>query len=613
MITPLNTFAEAEQRLAESLPNYESRTQQQAFAQAVERSLDTGRHLLAQAGCGCGKSLGYLIPAILSGKRIVVATATKALQDQVAEKDLPFLQEHLGVDFTFAVLKGRANYVCQARLLDLEPGSVDTDTVSEIQRLIAEDPDFDGLREQLPDIADREWSKLTVSGDACPGKKNCPFGQQCFAERAKTRAKEADVVVVNHALYFTDLLIRTKTAGAVSLIGAHDVVIFDEAHEAADYATNAFGITITEATFASLGAEARNFGASYTGGSRVDSATGHLAGAGSELFGALPEGRISPAYVVENQDYFLEVLEAVRKVRSAVGALTILDGDTKAATRKKIITRRADTLIDKITSIILDDASTTVRWVEVEKGGRRRGGGNFPDRKLLKALPINVGDAYLRDLLFDAPPVTLEDGEVVTAPLAILASATMKTGGNFEFLAKSLGIDTYDSVDVGTPFDFAKQAVLYVPSHLPEPVARNRDAWRNMAQAEIRDLVRASDGRALLLFTSKADMQSAPLGAVRHEVVLHRCRHPGRLTQPGGREQDAVPGADRAAERGALRPHQAQRWERLRRVHDPVDGATAPAGVRSPHPAPQRHGRGRRLGPPDDDEGLRAWHRALAA
>ncbi len=491
----MKTFADAEVALAANLPAYEARPHQQAFASAVEDALSTGRHLVAEAGCGTGKSLGYLIPAILSGKRVVISTATKALQDQLVEKDLPFLKEHLGVDFTFALLKGRSNYVCRANALQ----STETDVSRIVERM--GDGDFDGQRDSLTfDVEHRTWRSVTITSEDCPGKKKCAFGDTCFAEKAKADAQEAQIIVVNHALLFTDLMIKDVTGGFGSMLGNYSYVIFDEAHEAENYAGSVFGQTFTEGKVRQLTTEVSNFAKNM--GAEATTAVNELLGAMVGVWNILPDprdenvgnGRIRPAFVIAHKDEFIAMTNALMGLERTIRGWDATGWDDKAKTRQVALERRAMNITARFSEAVLAADEDLVRWVEVEKWGRH----NENERLTLKTAPVNVG-TILRPLLF-------EEGNGITC---VLVSATMATNGNFDYITGRLGIDDYRSIDVGTPFDFENQAILYVPKHLPEPKGKDLATWRSLATAEIGSLVKTSNGRALLLFTSFADLNYA--------------------------------------------------------------------------------------------------------
>lgn len=509
----MNTFAEAEERLAQTLPGYESRPQQQALARAVEQAfIDNAKvgkepgeiptHLIAQAGCGTGKSLGYGIPSILLGRRVIVSVTTKALQDQLSEKDIPFLQENLGVDFRWAVLKGRSNYFCPERALDIadecEPGIV----AAMIQASKADG--FIGERDSFDfEISDKTWAKVHADSDEC-SSRNCSQAATCFAQRARARAAEATLVIVNHALFFTDLQIRELTDGYVTMLGEYDFVVFDEAHEVESVATDSLGATITEQSFVSLVTEVRNFAERYADDADVVSESHpQLLGAAKVLFERLETGRLRMASVLKIQNEFVAINEAMRAFRKGVLAIKLegVDGSvyTRLKQRRDSLLKRTDNLAQKIEAIIAADFAEVVRWVEEE---RRQFRGEWTTRKVLRSAPIDVGP-YLRALLFSQTPT-------------ILTSATLEVKGDFDYIAGRLGIDDFSGLDVGTPFDFGTQALTYVPRHLPEPKGDQVRNWETQVVEEIIDLCKASDGRALILFTSTKHMREA------YEACHHR-------------------------------------------------------------------------------------------
>lgn len=498
------TFKDAERVLADALPGYESRPQQQALAAAVEEAMADGVHLIAEAGCGTGKSFGYLIPAIQSGKRVVVTTATKNLQDQIATGDLPFLQEHLGdeVPFTYAVLKGRSNYLCQAKHTDAQSRGAQEVAVH-IKGIQGTGETWSGEREDLPfTVEDRDWRELTVSADECPGKRECPFGETCYAEKAKQKAKESDVVVVNHALFFTDLMVKKMTNGNSSMLDHYDIVVADEAHELEEWAANMLGQRFSEGSLKALTTEVRAFVSQFFSGddpqaSKVLDLGTVINGAMVPLWESLTPGRLYPKDFLENQDAWVDLANALGDYADAVSALSLdnATGDTtKAGRRKRLLVTKSINMAMKFADIIVAPATVLVRWVEEEpiKGARP---GQPRTRKVIMTAPIEVAD-ILDQLVWSKTP-------------AVLVSATMSVGGSFDYIAGRLGIKDPRSLDVGTPFDYSKQAALYVPDDIPAPVKDKRAAWEGLSIERMRDLVNASDGRALLLFTSRKQMERA--------------------------------------------------------------------------------------------------------
>jgi ATP-dependent DNA helicase DinG len=499
-MTEMQTFADAEERLAATLDGYQSRPQQQALAAGVEAAIATGGTLIAEAGCGTGKSLAISIPAILSGRRAVISTATKALQDQVALKDLPFLAENLGVPFKHALLKGRSNYLCLAQMAS------EGDSVTNIEaiRSQAAEPGFSGEREDLDvEVSNRDWIDLTVSGEECPGAKSCPFGSECFAEKAKAKAQEANLVVVNHALLLTDLKVRLVTEGYGSMLGSFDTLLVDEAHELEDYAVNVFSERISEAGLINLTGEARNFARKFqTGDESATDAGDAVLGAMTEAWGILETGRLRPATIMENEDAWANLAIALNSFAEAVAAIDLgmvpAELIEKATGRKRVITSRAQRLAAVVVDLVTAGASDLVRWVEDEES--RRGKVN----RVIKSAPIDVS-GILGPALFGQGEHADPDASQAT----VLVSATLAVDGRFDYVAGRLGIEDFESLNVGTPFDFDTQCRLYIPRSIPEPAKHTREAWAALATQETYELVTASSGRALLLFTSRKQMDDA--------------------------------------------------------------------------------------------------------
>jgi ATP-dependent DNA helicase DinG len=464
-------------RVTSALPGGgEERPGQVAMAHAVLRAIIDGRHVVVQAGTGTGKSLAYLVPAAMSGKPVVIATATKALQDQLVGKDLPFVAEHLDGPLTYAVLKGRSNYVCRQRL-----GEIDASA----QQLA-----LDGLVERAPEEELREiktWAATTVSGDRaelafepspeawaavsvgsreCPGASHCPQGGSCFAEAARTLASDADVVVVNLHLYGLHL----ESGGMV--LPEHDVVIIDEAHQLEDVISSTFGVDLTAGRFAALSRMAGSVLEDPLTLGAVESAGSVLADALAEHVGRRLRGRLEP-----------EIESAVADARIAVdGLLTALKGvptdrseDTtaKATRAAKAAGRLADEL-----DAVLQVRTGHVMWVE------------GPERApSLRLAPVDVGPTLAERLWSETT--------------AILTSATVPPS-----IVSRLGLpeDRVDVMDVGSPFDHQDHALLYCAAHLPDP----REApYEPATHAELMALIEAAGGRTLALFTSYRAMDAA--------------------------------------------------------------------------------------------------------
>lgn len=524
------TFAEAQSVLEANLADYERREPQERLAAAVEAAFASGVHLLSEAGTGTGKSFAYLLPAVLSGQRVVISTATKALQDQLNNEDIPFLADHFPV--SAFVLKGRTNYLCQGQLdnPELVKHRIPVPALRQaIEEGVKANSNFLGERGDFADLDldDRSWARLV-----CPGKSDCPWAGDCFYQVARAKAKEAKVVVVNHALLAIDLYIRQVSDHRANVLGDYDLVVLDESHEFSDYVIGALTTQLSEASLHALDAEASNFAAGLpkdAGQDELAAALKVALGAQTKVWATLhPEKRnertwrIRKGHVEGNLDLWLDLAEALDAVAQAIKALDLdkippaqdLPPGKKspfeiAQVRRNILKDRAANLTAAFSSAIAGDWDTLVRWVDLENSEK------FGERKVLRTAPVSAAP-FLKDFLFDRAaeverlnPRTGEMVTVVIPPATVVAtSATAAVNGSFVFQAEELGVETYESLEVGSPFDFAAQSRLYVPGHLPDP-ARDTANWSEAAIAEMGELVRHSRGRALLLFTSVAEMRKA--------------------------------------------------------------------------------------------------------
>lgn len=496
------SWNDAEAAFAQALPGYESRAAQQGLAHAIEDNFAAHGHLLAQAGTGTGKSLAGLVPAIFHAKKcgqpIAVATATKALQDQYAGKDLPFLQqvfaEQLGIDFAFAVLKGRGNYLCRAKLAELAPETIFNQGAL-LEEIDARGAEMSGdLDDLVTEINMHDKPKLTSSSDECPGKSDCPFGQTCFAVKAKERAQEAEIVVVNDSILVMDAKLRADSRGndgrpSISLLPDLSGVVIDEAHELEEYATGALGNEFSERTLTALANELTSFIKTVDATASSDFG---LHGAAKGLFDRLSkiltQSKVSTFMVTTNrvldlENEFYAILDALNVASGALKGL-YLHGDDRASQRRKRLNKRIGTLTERVKSVMLADDGDIVRWVEADA---KRG-------TILKFAPLHVGN-FLREHIWDQIP-------------AVLLSATLALGTDFSYIAGRLGLTTYASFDAGTPFDYPKQSRIFVPQGF-DPTPANAANWRAKVTATIPELVGAAGGRALLLFTSTSAMNEA--------------------------------------------------------------------------------------------------------
>ncbi|MEO5680458.1 MAG: ATP-dependent DNA helicase [Acidimicrobiales bacterium] len=502
----------------------EPRPGQLEMAEAVAATVEGQRHLVVQAGTGTGKSLGYLVPCIVTGQRTVIATATKALQDQLAGKDLPFLAEHLAQPFAVAVLKGRSNYLCRQRLAEIFPGgdgagqqpSLDLDAGAvtglgqELHLLAAwaaASPTGDRAELDFEPRA-RAWAQVSVTAVECPGAAKCPKGDVCFAEASRRRAAEADVIVVNTALYGMHL------ASGGHLLPDHDVVVFDEAHELEDIAATSLGLELSAGRFEGLarvaaGVVAKADQAAIAAVSEVGETVGDLLG---RMEGEVIEG--GPAGLADaSLAAGLALADArVQVLTSALKRAETTDG-TEAAARKSRAQQAAGHLRGDLATVAALPPSH-VAWVE-------RGAGRQP---VLRVAAVDVG-AILAEQLW---------GEVS----AILTSATIPPG-----IVRRLGLPPgrTDELDVGSPFEHRTQGLLYVPKHLPDP--RRPGADEAMVE-ELGWLIGVAGGRTLALFTSFRRME---LAAAALTGTL-----PGPLLRQGDLPKPALVAAFAADESASL-------------------------------------------------------------
>jgi ATP-dependent DNA helicase DinG len=453
------------------------------MAAAVAAAIDGKRHLVVQAGTGTGKSLAYLVPAIVSGRRVVVATATKALQDQLAGKDLPFLADALDDPFEYAVLKGRANYLCRQRIHEalanddgqLALGDLLPSARDDVRRLAAwAETTTTGDQAELDWLpAPGAWHAVSVSAEECPGASRCPFGDTCFTEAARARAAAADVVVVNTYLY------GLNVASAGAILPEHEVLVIDEAHQLEDVVSSTTGLAIGAARFSALGRVVARVVAD-------DALAARVSGAGDRLGSALaPHHRQRLPQPVPAE--IADALGAARdRIDEAQAALRAIVTDVVDANQRKIRAQKAATSLatDIDSALALPDSH--VAWVGATAADPR-----------LEVAPIEVGPLLAAAVW---PHVT-----------ALLTSATIPAN-----LPSRVGLppERFDILDVGSPFDYADQALLYCAAHLPDP---RRAGFDSAVHDELEALITAAGGRTLALFTSWRAMTAAA-AAVRPRV-----------------------------------------------------------------------------------------------
>src|SRR4051812_19370355 len=491
--------------IAKTHPEYEHRPGQITMAEAVLRAFEEKRHLIVEAGTGTGKTLAYLVPAIAaacgSGARVVISTGTKNLQEQLMDKDIPFLQETLPAKFRAAVMKGRNNYACLHRIKRAEDmpfleGLEQIDQFDEVFRWAAQTDagdraELSNLPENLP-----FWRHIDARSDTCLGQK-CPDFDSCFITRMRQRATDADVIVVNHHLFFADLALRNGAYGAV--LPDYAAVILDEAHQIEDVASEYFGSGISNYQIDDLLRDVSYLKVddkeSQQELTRVSARIQRFA----DLFWiSFPEGRgldgrftltkRNVAQVVNLRsddeqeaqtdslrygDAYVALDNVLHRLETTLAILT--DAETDADN----LLRRARQLRFDLNFIVKADDQQFVYWIE------RRGRGVF-----LRASPIDVS-GFLQDRLFDK------------VPTVVLTSATLSSAGNFRFIRDRLGLDEGEEMIADSIFDFENQAVLYLPAKMPDPRAPQ---WGAAAAEEVIKIVNATHGRAFVLCTSFAGM-----------------------------------------------------------------------------------------------------------
>jgi ATP-dependent DNA helicase DinG len=477
------------------LESFEERPEQLRMATRIEECLRRGRHLLVEAGTGVGKSFAYLVPAILrageANEKVVVATHTISLQEQLLEKDLPFLSGILPAEFSVVLAKGRRNYLCRRRLetaVDDEQAFFDfVEEKTELRRIArwAEESEDGSLQDLDPAPADDVWSRVCAETGACMGRR-CRMQEKCHFQRARRRLQNANVVIANHALFFSDLSLR---AAGVNLLPDYDILLIDEAHEVENTAAEHLGLRVSNAglrvllsrlsgrkgkgLLAAVGAGPDTLGAlerCRTGVERFFEGVSSWAASGaprnlrvpkpdafpdslSDDLRGLCRGLEEEADKAENEDLAFEV-------KAAADQFSIIAAGVRA--------------------FVAQELPGQIYWVEPEEEARRL---------TLRSAPVRIGE-QLSELVFS------------TVRCVVLTSATLTVGKQqpFAFIRDRLGLVDSEEEALGSPFDFRRQAKIYLPARMPEP--RDEEAFEAAVVREVLRAVERSDGRAFVLFTS---------------------------------------------------------------------------------------------------------------
>jgi ATP-dependent DNA helicase DinG len=506
--------------LARSPLPYEYRPGQLEMAKAVERALAERRHLIVEAGTGTGKTLAYLLPALRTGQRVIISTGTKALQDQLFFRDIPFLESLLG-DLRVCYMKGRANYLCRHKLVALrtQPILNGLEEIDQYQQIAEwEQTTETGDRSELSGLPESSalWHKLDARADACLGS-TCPDYQRCFITEMRRRALESDIIIVNHHLFFADLAVKQEAAGApdAGILPEAAAVVFDEAHELEEVASSYFGLSVSNIRFEELARDTDVLLRGKEGTANLPALTQQLRERARMFFAGLPmtsDGR----QPFEQREEFLEtsgdLYMAVRATLKRLEAdMEQLKGVDEAPGLRKRVTR----LRTELEFLLESNASNMVYWLERRNaaGNSEKSGARDPFRQqsrttFLQATPIDVSE-LLREQVFE------------TIPTVVLTSATLTVQGGFEHMRKRLGLAEARELVVPSHFNYGQQALLYLPPNMPDP----RDPGFPEAAAEcIRRVLNLSHGRAFCLFTSYSqmrDLYERLLPVLDFPILLH--------------------------------------------------------------------------------------------
>jgi ATP-dependent DNA helicase DinG len=491
--------------LSAAIPHFEDRPEQRRMAKAVEAALADDRPLLVEAGTGTGKTLAYLVPALSSGKRVIVSTGTRALQDQIVRHDLPLLRQIIGRPFTAVALKGVSNYVCKRKLEEIRRRpEAKSGPLAQIFDWIEESTTGD--RAELESIGEDApvWSEVTTTPDSRIGPR-CPHFERCFVTGARRAADKADLILVNHHLYFADLSLRAAFPGA-RVLPDHDAVIFDEAHQIEDVATEHFGVRLSTMKMASLVRDAMivlgstlfdrrgEYDVLVTAVERASVAL--FAHARKALLNASPDGGrvpLPPALLAgAGQDAWFALDNALEELARSCDLDSMPpppdeDEDEQERARREQLSglaRRSRAVRDDLAELAEQRQRAHVYWGETRATGTT-----------LAAAPISVADVLRRVIVHGDPT-------------AVFTSATISVAGDFDYTRTRLGLDRaeVDELGVASPFDYRRQAMLYLARDMPAPTG---EGLPPPVAARILELLAITTGRAFVLFTSHRALADA--------------------------------------------------------------------------------------------------------
>jgi ATP-dependent DNA helicase DinG len=500
--------------LSQAHPNYEFRRGQLQMAEAVERALNEKRHVIVEAGTGTGKTLAYLLPVIRSGKRVIISTGTKNLQEQLYFKDVPFLEQVLG-KLRVCYMKGRNNYLCRQKLYDLtnQPVLNGLEEIEQYRKISEwETTTMTGDRAELKGLPENTqlWHKLDARTERCTGTK-CTQWERCFITEMHRRAAESDIIIVNHHLFFADLALRQTGGPDAGVLPDFAAAIFDEAHELEDVAGSYFGVSVSNLRFEEL---ARDVEATLQQKKAISpgviQALARMRERSRFFFGLLPPGEGRSAFtgreefLEKNGDDYDSVMQSLKVL---VAELELLPQKPEEVFN---FLRRCGELQVQLAFIMESQDKNTVFWLEYRGEARRTRGGQT--HIILQATPIDVSQ-ILKQTLFE----NLETAVLTSATLAV---AGAPGGGSFEYIRRRVGLEHARELVVISHFDYKRQAILYVPPDMPDP---RSTTFGRAAAEKIRRLLEITEGRAFCLFTSYAqmnDIHDRLLGELPYPMLL---------------------------------------------------------------------------------------------
>ncbi|WP_410497469.1 ATP-dependent DNA helicase [Chitinibacter sp. S2-10] len=478
---------------AAAFPGYKLRQPQLEMAQAVAKAIESHGQLIAEAGTGTGKTFAYLVPALLSGGKTIVSTGTKTLQDQLFNRDIPGVRDVLKVPVTVALLKGRSNYVCHYHLERAEHEGrfmrrEDVVDLQKVKRYAASTQSGDkascqGVPEDAP-----IWSHVTSTRDNCLGQ-DCPSHKECFVLKARREAQEADVVVVNHHLFFADVWLRDEGAG--ELLPACNTVIFDEAHQLPEVASLFFGDTLTSGQVVELARDARAEALVVAKDFiELPNASEVLEKAAKDVRLVFKEQLRLPQHELKERfgEFFTQLGVMKDKLKTVA---QLLAKQAERAEGLEKCQQRASEMLTLLDHWLEEDSKDTVHWIDVTQHGF-----------LLHVTPLNIADLFQKQINMN--------------PRAwIFASATLAVNNQFTHFQHELGLWKAETATWDSPFDYKQQAVLYVPQDMPPP---NTAGYTQAVVEKAWPLLQSTQGHAFLLFTSLKAMREA------HELVVEKLK-----------------------------------------------------------------------------------------